>query len=112
MIIPESFQGPLRRSLAQATESASPVMRLMDHHLSGPATTAESWDKGILIGANHIGDILYRTSSLAQLAKGLPRIIWDFLASDPSILILENNSAIGKSIVEIFPNMEQLIFIH
>jgi ADP-heptose:LPS heptosyltransferase len=96
MIISESFQSPLRRSLAHATESASPVLRIMARHLSGPPTPAESWNKGILIGANHIGDILYRTSSLAQLAKGLPRCRWDFLASDPSAQVLDGNPAIGK----------------
>jgi ADP-heptose:LPS heptosyltransferase len=68
----------------------------MARHLSGPATPAESWNKGILIGANHIGDILYRTSSLAQLAKGLPSCRWDFLAPDPSAQVLEGNPAIGK----------------
>ena len=96
VIISESFQSPLRRSLAHATESAYPVLQLIARHYSGPPTPAESWSKGILIGANHIGDILYRTSSLAQLAKGLPSCRWDFLAPDPSAQVLEGNPAIGK----------------
>jgi len=96
VIISESFNSPLRRSLARATECASPVLRIAARHLSGPATPPESWKNGILIGANHIGDILYRTSSLVQLAKGLPRCRWDFLAPDPSAQVLEGNPAIGK----------------
>jgi heptosyltransferase-2 len=54
------------------------------------------WRKGLLIGANHIGDILYRTSSLMQLAKGFPSCTWDILAPEPAAQVLENNPAIRK----------------
>jgi heptosyltransferase-2 len=54
------------------------------------------WRKGLLIGANHIGDILYRSSSLRQLAKGLPECSWDILAPEPAAQVLEENPAIRR----------------
>ena len=48
------------------------------------------------MGANHIGDILYRTSSLRQLAGSLPECQWDILAPEPAAQVLEGNPAIRK----------------
>jgi ADP-heptose:LPS heptosyltransferase len=50
----------------------------------------------LLIGANHIGDILYRTSSLLHLAEGFPNCTWDIVAPEPAAQVLEGNPAIRK----------------
>lgn len=38
-----------------------------------------------------MGDLLYRTCSLQQLARGLPQCRWTYLASPQSAAVLENN---------------------
>jgi heptosyltransferase-2 len=40
--------------------------------------------------------MLYRTSSLAQLAKGFPECSWDILAPEPAAQVIEGNPAIRK----------------
>jgi heptosyltransferase-2 len=74
----------------------APLLRCSAQLHCGAATPKATWRKGLLIGANHIGDILYRTSSLMQLAKGLPGCTWDILAPDPAAQVLEGNPAIRK----------------
>ena len=82
--------------MARATETAAPLLCLISRAMAGPGTPPQSWRKGLLLGANHIGDILYRTSSLKQLANGLPNCRWDIVAPEPAAQVLEGNPAIGE----------------
>ncbi|MCX7712694.1 MAG: hypothetical protein N2035_03370 [Chthoniobacterales bacterium] len=59
----------------------------------------KEWRKGILMGADHIGDILYRTASLEHLVQGLPECRWDWLVSPPADEVLENNPYISQIIL-------------
>ncbi len=80
---------------ALASEITAPVLRWNIRAI--PALSPrESWKKGILLGANHIGDILYRSSSLAQLKAGIPNCEWHILAPSPACDVLLGNSAISK----------------
>lgn len=95
-MIRASFRSKRGLLCARATEMAAPLLRVFVQMHCGAATPKATWRRGLLIGANHIGDILYRTSSLAQLAKGLPGCTWDILAPEPAAQVLEGNPAIRK----------------
>ena len=62
----------------------------------GATSEPRAWRKGLIVGHNHIGDVLYRTCSLAQLAEGLPDCEWSYLASPASSALLEGNPAISR----------------
>jgi ADP-heptose:LPS heptosyltransferase len=95
-MISRSFRSPRQLLCAHATEALAPMLRMGSRLRTGSSTSPERWRKGLLIGANHIGDILYRTSSLTQLAKGLPECSWDILAPEPAAQVLEENPAIRR----------------
>ena len=95
-MIPECFRSPRQLLCAHATEALAPMLRMGSRLRTGSSTSPERWRKGLLIGANHIGDILYRTSSLTQLAKGFPGCTWDILAPEPAAQVLEGNPAVRK----------------
>mgnify|MGYP000561858254 CR=1 FL=1 len=95
-MIKDHFRSKQLLMAAYAVECVAPMLRLAARVWTGKRSAPESWKKGLLIGANHIGDILYRTASLTQLAKGLPGCTWDILATEPSAQVLERNPAIRK----------------
>ena len=51
----------------------------------------ESWRRGLLLGADHIGDVLYNTASLPILAEAFPLCEWHYVASPPASEVLKNN---------------------
>jgi ADP-heptose:LPS heptosyltransferase len=61
---------------------------------SGRPFSPKQWRRGLILGHNHIGDVLYRTCSLAALAEHLPNCRWDYLAAPLSAQVLKNNPAI------------------
>jgi ADP-heptose:LPS heptosyltransferase len=63
-------------------------------------TVPSEWRRGLIVGHNHIGDVLYRTCSLPALAKYLPECRWDYLAGVTSAEVLAGNPAIS----EVFPD--------
>lgn len=95
-MISRSFRSRRQFICAHATEVFDPILRLASRCFTGTSTPPMEWRKGLLIGANHIGDILYRSSSLRQLAKGLPECSWDILAPEPAAQVLEENPAIRR----------------
>lgn len=89
---------------ACATEIASPLLSLYATRAirnSGRTDDAtvcapKSWRRLLLMGSDHIGDILYRTSSLPALKQGLPDCQIDIVAPDPACSVLEGNPYIRK----------------
>lgn len=53
------------------------------------ATPPSSWRRGLILGASHIGDILYRTSSLKPLVAGLPNCKWYYLVEEGTAPLLK-----------------------
>jgi ADP-heptose:LPS heptosyltransferase len=51
----------------------------------------ERWRRGILIGCDHIGDVLYNTASLPTLARATPQCEWTYAVSRPADQVLETN---------------------
>ena len=91
----KSFRSLISYFGACGSEIASPLLRAS---LLGipPATPPKTWRKGLLVGANHIGDILYRMSSLGRLQNFLPDCEWHIIAPEPAAQVLIGNSAISK----------------
>lgn len=96
-----------QRNLAAAhlSEWGAPFLKVAAGMFSRTAPTPPaSWRRGILVGADHIGDVLYNTASLSVLAGAFPDCEWHHVASEPASEILSNNPFI-KSCV---PSLESL----
>jgi ADP-heptose:LPS heptosyltransferase len=71
------------------------LLRLAARALCGSESSPPSeWRRGLILGQNHIGDVLYRTCSLSALYTGLPHCEWDYLTGSVSSQALEGNPAI------------------
>lgn len=87
-----SFQQPHNYWLACASELLRPALAALARRWSpGPLTPPTAWRRGLLLGANHIGDCLYLTPSLAALRRGLPGCEWFVAAPAPACEVLETN---------------------
>lgn len=92
-----AFRTRTRRWLAHTSEFVAPLLRTGATMASRGATSEpRAWRKGLIVGHNHIGDVLYRTCSLSQLAEGLPDCKWSYLASPSSAALLEGNPALAE----------------
>lgn len=82
--------------VAIAVELASPLLRLYARSRTGPSTPPGQWRKALIIGDNHIGDLLYRSASLVHLKAGLPGCELHYLAAPGSSQVLEGNPALAS----------------
>lgn len=80
---------------ALVSEVFAPFLRITTPSGSSLKPPKE-WRKGLLIGDDHIGDLLYRSCSLLQLKEGLPNCEWHILASGISGEVLKGHPAIAK----------------
>lgn len=95
--LPESFREPRNRLLGEASELLRPVLALAARAASrGGATDPAAWRRGLIIGHNHIGDVLYRTASLPILSEALPECEWTYLTSPQSAVVLQNNPHVSQ----------------
>lgn len=90
-LIKKSFQRKGNYWLAAASEALGPVLRAWAETRAGAPSAPESWRKGLLLGAGHIGDVLYRTGSLPDLARAFPQCRWFFAAPWPAREVLGGN---------------------
>jgi ADP-heptose:LPS heptosyltransferase len=81
--------------IAVAVEALSPALRAWARWKTGPPSKPQTWRKVLIIGDNHIGDLLYRSASLEHLKVGLPKCEFYYLAEPGSAQILEGNPAIA-----------------
>ena len=84
--------------LARVSEAARAVVRPV-FSPTRKQTAPGEWRRGLLIGADHIGDVLYNTASLPHLARGLPDCKWSYLADPPAAELLRTNPFIDELIV-------------
>lgn len=80
---------------ALISECFRPVLQICSRIFTSSPTHPKMWRKGLLIGSDHIGDILYRSSSLPELVEGLPKCKWYIVAAPPADQILKNNPYIA-----------------
>ncbi len=80
---------------ALVCECLAPLLRAYAHRRCGKTVSdPRSWEKALLLGDNHIGDILYRTCSLDALKRGLPQCDFYYLTDPNTAVLLEGNPAI------------------
>ncbi len=90
------FRDPARYAAAVVSELASPLLRAYGTvRANRAATDPARWRRGLILGSGHIGDVLYRTCSLEQLARGLPLCTWSYLTTADGAEILRGNPAIS-----------------
>jgi ADP-heptose:LPS heptosyltransferase len=70
--------------------------RLLSRRAASPPRV---WKNLALVGADHIGDVLYRTVGLADLKAGLGGCRLHFVASNPAAELLETHPALDSVIV-------------
>ncbi len=90
------FRNPANYYLAQASDIASPALRMAGSLIAGAPTAKGAWHKGLIISHTHIGDLLYRTASVPFLGEAFPNCSWDYLASPSSAGVLEGCPSIAN----------------
>lgn len=71
---PEALRRRRNRILAYGTELIRPALRVLARTIAdGSPTPPPTWRRVMILGASHIGDVLYRTSSLGPLRRALPQ---------------------------------------
>lgn len=91
---PKHFRKKVNWYAAVAVEGLSPLLRLHARMKTGAASDPRHWRKAIILGANHLGDLLYRSASLEHLKAGLPECEFHYLTAPGSTQILEGNPAL------------------
>jgi ADP-heptose:LPS heptosyltransferase len=96
---PATFRRQRNLLLARMSELAAPILTV-GARLSSRSrpTLPASWRRGIIIGADHIGDILYNTASLPVLGEAFPACEWYYVATPPATEILANNPFIRSCV--------------
>ena len=93
------FRDAHRYAVAVATELAAPALRAYARrHAPEPPTAPAEWRRGVILGAGHIGDVLYRTCSLDTLRAGLPDCQWTYATSPVGAELLRGTPAIADVI--------------
>src|SRR4028118_156779 len=83
--------------LGLGSELVRPILRKAARIRSAAsARPPREWRRGLILGHTRIGDVLYRTSSLEVLKRGLPGCEWFYLAATDSAILLENNPALPR----------------
>lgn len=100
----EAFRRRRNFWIAYGSEAAAPLLRGIASVASRGSTSAPAeWHRGLIIGHNHIGDVLYRTASLERLANALPDCRWSYLTSEGSAGLLRDNPYVA----EVLPWMQR-----
>jgi ADP-heptose:LPS heptosyltransferase len=72
-IQPRTFHSRTNRALASGVELFAPALaRWAQRQAGGEPLPPRRWKRALILGASHIGDLLYRTASLDALKTGLP----------------------------------------
>jgi ADP-heptose:LPS heptosyltransferase len=97
---PKHFRQRRNFAIARVAELFRPVLSSAARRVTGAAIEPRTWRRGLLLGADHIGDALYNTASLPHLRAGLPDCAWSFVTSSPTDQVLRNNPALAEVIVK------------
>ena len=92
-----AFRTKSRRWLAHTSELLAPLLRTGASLASrGAPGEPRSWRSGLILGHNHIGDVMYRTCSLGKLRSVLPDCEWCYLTAPASAELLAGNRCINE----------------
>ena len=96
-VLRSAFRTRTKYLLGVASEIGAPLLRLGARAMCGGQSSPPSeWRRGLILGHNHIGDVLYRTCSLPALRAALPHCEWDYLAGPVSGQVLKGNPSIRR----------------
>jgi ADP-heptose:LPS heptosyltransferase len=94
---PTAFRKRRNRLLGIGSELVGPLLRFGGSVIARrPPSDPANWKSGLIIGHNHIGDVLYRTCSMPALRLGLPQCQWSYLTSPAGAEILERNPDVDQ----------------
>jgi len=92
MIRYRPFRQKRNFAIALLTELLAPLLRRWAERRTGsPVSAPQLWRRALILGDNHIGDLLYRTCSLRALKTGLPECDFYYLAAPGTADILAGN---------------------
>ncbi len=87
-----TFLSPRLYRLAVASEWLAPLIRAASRlRRLPPPRPPREWRRAVLLGAHHIGDVLYNTPSLPALRRGLPDCEWWHVARGGAADVLRKN---------------------
>ncbi len=93
---PKPFRKKSNWLIATGVEAGAPLLRAYARTKAGPPSEPREWRKALIIGDNHIGDLLYRSASLGHLKAGLPGCELHYLTAPSSAPIIEGNPALAS----------------
>ena len=97
LLLRRTFRSRRNYWAAFASELGGPVLRSWSNALAeGPCSKPCDWRKALLVGANHIGDILYLTGSIEALAQAFPACRLHIVSSAPASEVVERNPEIER----------------
>ena len=92
-----AFHRKTNWGIALATELLAPIFRSYAVRRCGSVVLApKQWNRVLLVGDHHIGDVLYRSSSLEALKSGLRNCDLYYLVSPGSAELLDGNPSIHE----------------
>ncbi|MDP9176472.1 MAG: glycosyltransferase family 9 protein [Gemmatimonadota bacterium] len=92
-----AFRTRRKRWLAHTSEFVAPLLRTgATLAVRGATSEPSAWRTGLILGHNHVGDVLYRTCSLPSLAEGLRECRWSYLTSPSSAELLKGNPSVAE----------------
>ena len=92
IVVKAAFRKLRNRYIAELTELLPWGLSLYARYkCSKPPEPPTRWRKALILGDNHVGDLLYRTSSLEYLKKGIPNCDIYYLAAPGSAEVLKHN---------------------
>jgi ADP-heptose:LPS heptosyltransferase len=91
-----TFRRTSNYAAAWLSELVGPAISWIDRsgRRASPVAPPE-WRKALLLGAGHIGDVLYNTASMPVLAATFPNCRWFFVAARPAADVLEGNPSLA-----------------
>ncbi len=96
----ECFRTCWRYGLAVVSEwLASPLRVTARVIVRHPATPPSQWRRLLLLGDDHIGDVLFTTGSIPYLAEAFSNCKLDFLCGAPANQVLNNNPYLHRVIL-------------
>lgn len=99
---PATFRYRRNAVFARVSELGAPLLKVAARLASRTRPTQPaSWRRGILLGADHIGDVLYNTASLPVLAEAFPDCEWHYVATRSAAAVLANNPALAGCISKV-----------
>jgi ADP-heptose:LPS heptosyltransferase len=93
----EAFRSRCNYFAAWLSEVGQPILRIWANSLArGPRTPPGDWEKVLLVGANHIGDILYLTGSIGALSEAFPESRLHIILPAPACEVVECHGEFAK----------------